>query len=322
MQDFIKEITSYKTVAVVSHVRPDGDAIGSQVAVCLWLKAQGVDTVAVNEDEVPANLQWLLGFFPIQKPDVLKKNDVDAFLFVDGNALDRFGSSVVLHCVSKPLFVIDHHPEPKIKPQQSLIDEKATSTCELIFLLFLNSDLSMLTRQAAMAIYTGMMTDTGSFRFDSVNETTHTIIAELLKRGGFKPNEVAEQIYDVKSLNQIQLLGMALQTLQLHEKELASLAVTETMFKATQTDKADTEGLVAYPLSVKGIRAAAMFIEMEGRIKISLRSRSDLDANEWAKQFGGGGHKKASGAWHPGPLEQAIKDVMEAGKCLVSKDSD
>lgn len=317
MQDFIQEITSFKNVAVVSHVRPDGDAVGSQIAVSLWLKAHGVDPVAVNEDDIPANLKWLLDFFPIQKPEILDKTDVDAFLFVDGNALDRFGSSVISHCADKPLFVIDHHPEPKINPQQSLIDEKATSTCELIFLLFLNSDLSLLKREAAMAIYTGMMTDTGSFRFDSVNESTHTIIAELLKRGGFKPNEVAEQVYDVRSLNQIQLLGMALQTLNLHKNGLASLAVTEAMFKATQTEKADTEGLVAYPLSVKGVRAAAMFIEMDGRIKMSLRSRSDLDANEWAKQFGGGGHKKASGAWHPGPLEQAIKDVMEAGNCLI-----
>ena len=315
-KEFIKKITQHTNVAVFSHLRPDGDCLGAQVAFCLWLEKNGIKASAFNEDDIPNNLAWLAHFFTIQKPTKEKLSEYDAFAVLDGNALHRFGATAEsIMELQKPIYMIDHHPQPEHIFEVAISQPSYSSTAELIYELYKQHDITQIDQPAAKAMYVGMVTDTGSFQFDSVTPNTLRAGAELLERGNFKPNAVVENVYSTKTLNQLQLLSKALETLSFHaNQQFASICVTRSMFECTNTQKEDTEGFVSYPLSISGVKACILFREDDDRIKISLRSRSGVDVNKWARHFNGGGHKKAAGAWHKGPLKKAIKDVIALGK--------
>jgi phosphoesterase RecJ-like protein len=317
---FISKVTRHKTVGVFSHLRPDGDAIGSQMAFCRWLSARGVQVKAFNEDPVPANLAWMLPFFPIVKPTLESVTACEAYVFLDGNGLNRFGSLAegTAHA-KRPFYLIDHHPSSEMPFEAAIHDVSASSTAELVFYLYLNSDLGLLDKESAKAIYTGIMTDTGSFRFDSVRFTTHTIVSELVRIGGFNVAEIHEAVYDDKTAGQIALLGKALQTVALHGDGFASMYVTKAMLDETGCSKQHTEGFTQYPLSVQGVHAIVFCVDFGDRIKASFRTKRDIDANLWARQWKGGGHVRASGGWHDGPMEKAIIDFIASGKALLKE---
>lgn len=316
-KDLISSLTRHKKVAVLSHLRPDGDCLGSQVALSLWLQKNGIEAVAFNEDELPENMLWLLEFFPISKPSENLEESFDAFVLVDGNALHRFGKNAEnLSSSKKPIYMIDHHPDPDDIFEEMVSDVSASSTCELIYKLFAEHNASQIDESAAKAMYLGLVTDTGSFQFSSVTPDTLYAASDLLKRGTFTPNEITERIYASRPLRQLKLLSMALDTIEIHaDGKIATICITKEMFEATNTTNEDTEGFVQYPLSVEGVKACVLFREDEGRIKLSLRSQSDaIDVNKWARTFNGGGHTKAAGAWFDGTLEKAMTDVIEEGK--------
>ena len=323
-KELINKLLDHQTVGVYSHIRPDGDCIGAQIAVCLWLEKNGKTAYAFNDDPVPMNLQWLTDYYEIEKPDERKLKRCDAFVLVDGNSPPRFGSySEYIQDDPKPTYMIDHHPDPKDGFDLSISVEEASSTCELIFHLFLQHDIAQLDEEAAKALYTGILTDTGSLQYDSVTPETMNIISELLRLGEFRPNEVAEKVFSHKTLDQLRLLGLAMNTIELYEdNQIAVMCVTKEMLEKTDTTNDDCEGFVAYPLSIAGIKAAVLFKDLGEGIKMSLRSKSnEVDVNKWAREIGGGGHKKASGAWHPGPLEEAVEEVVSIGaKQLVHID--
>lgn len=311
----IPKLLSHRRIAVFSHIRPDGDAIGSQIGMVLWLRQHGIDAIAFNPDDLPPSIAWLAELHTIIKPSADLLDDYDAFVYLDGNRPDRFGA-VAEHAaeLGKPLYLIDHHPDPLSIYTDQLWDVKASSTAELVYRIFKSSSLDHIAREAAIALYTGMVTDTGSFRFDSVSPATHRAAADLLQLGGFKPNLVHEKLYDQRTSNQYALLGLALSGMQFFaDGRIGTIHVTRSMFEQTGTSYEDTEAFVSYPMSVKGVEAAVIFVEHEGRIKLSFRSKTGLDVNQWARQFEGGGHAKAAGGWTEGPLESAIDRVLEVG---------
>ena len=316
-QEFRKRILQFESVGVYSHVRPDGDCIGAQIGLCLWLEKSGVRAMAFNDDPVPRNLQWLADYFRVEQADEELAAQCDAFVVLDGNAPERFGSYAQFQGRHpRPTFMIDHHPDPVDAFDLSICDPSASSTCELIHRLIHQHGPDQIDGGIARALYTGIITDTGSLQFDSVTPETVETVADLLRRGGFKPNEVIERIYSNRAIRQLKLLGLALKTIQLHaNNQIAVMCVTPDMLSQTQTTNDDSEGFVNYPLSLAGVKAAILFKDLGSQgVKMSLRSRSELDVNEWARKLNGGGHKKAAGAWHPGPLEDAIEDVVEIGE--------
>jgi bifunctional oligoribonuclease and PAP phosphatase NrnA len=317
-KEFISKIKNYHHVGVISHIRPDGDCIGSQVALCRWLEKNGIQATAFNDDEVPPNINWLLNYYPVKKPDEQKLAACDLFIMVDGNALSRFGMFADWYegqSEKPPVWMIDHHPDPEQSFGISVSVVEAASTAELIYELYMQSDPEQLDEQTAKALYTGIITDTGSLQFESVTPDTVQTAAELLRRGNFSPNEVIEVIYSNKSLSQYKLLSESLKTIQLFESnQIAVMSVTDEMLAKTGASSSDCEGFVSYPLSLANVKAAILMKSFfdEG-VRISLRSRSDIDVNIWARELGGGGHKKAAGAWHKGPLDKAIQDVVQIG---------
>lgn len=315
-KELVEKLKAHQVVGVYSHIRPDGDCIGAQVATCLWLEQNGIKAFAFNDDPIPLNLQWLSDYFPIQKPKEEDLKKCDAFVLLDGNSPARFGSyAEYIQDNPKPTYMIDHHPDPHDGFDFSISVEEASSTCELVFHLYLQNKISQIDGPIAKALYTGILTDTGSLQYDSVTPETMNICSELLRLGEFRPNEVAERVFSNKSLNQLHLLSKAMSTIRLYaDNQIATMYVTSEMLEETNTTNDDCEGFVAYPLSVTGIKAAILFKDLGEGIKMSLRSKSNsVDVNKWAREIGGGGHKKASGAWHPGPLEKTIEEVVAIG---------
>lgn len=315
-KEFIEKLGNYHHTGVFSHIRPDGDCIGAQVALCRWLQKNGYTPYAFNDDDVPMNLQWLTEYFPVQKPDEKLLEKCDLFIVLDGNAFHRFGSfESIQEKNPRPVFMIDHHPDPEDGFDLMISEETASSTCELVTRLMTEHDPLQIDSHTAKALYTGIITDTGSMQFDSVTPETMEVAAGLLRRGGFKPNEVAEKVYSNQTLPQLKLLSKALSTIQLFENnQIAVMSVTEAMLEETGTENSDTGGFVSYPLSISGIKAAVICKDLgDDGVKMSLRSKSDVDVNQWARELGGGGHKKAAGAWHKGPLDQAIKETVKIG---------
>lgn len=320
--ELIKKLKSHQTVGVYSHIRPDGDCIGAQVAACLWLQKNGIEAYAFNDDSIALNLQWLTDLFPVEQPDEKKLKRCDAFFLLDGNSQKRFGSYAdYIKDDPKPTYMVDHHPDPSNGFDITISVEAASSTCELIFGLYEENDITQINSQSARALYTGILTDTGSLQYDSVTPETLRICSELLRLGHFRPNEVAERVFSTKSLAQLHLLSMAMGTIELFENnQIAIMYVTKEMLDETNTTSDDCEGFVAYPLSVAGIKAAVLFKSLGEGVKMSLRSKSDdIDVNIWAREIGGGGHRKASGAWHAGPLETTIKEVVAIGAKQLEK---
>lgn len=313
---FRKEILQYESVGIFSHLRPDGDCIGAQVAMALWLEKNGVRALAFNDHEVPASLTWLADYFPIELPEEELTAQCDAFLVVDGNAPHRFGSfEVHQHQFPRPTFMIDHHPDPVDVFDHAISVDDASSTCELVYKLIAGHDETQLDEQICKALYTGVVTDTGSFQFASVAPETMEVAAGLMRHGGFRPPEVVERVFSNKSLNQLQLLSLALDSLTLYENnQIAIMTVTKGMLDKTRTRSEDCDGLVNFALNVDGVKAAVLLKDIDEQgVKLSLRSRSEVDVNEWARELGGGGHKKAAGALHPGPLDSAIHDIIKIG---------
>lgn len=321
-KEFIKNVKKYSRVGVFSHIRPDGDCIGSQVALSIWLQKNGIEVIAFNDDDISENLIWLTNYFPVKKATKENTDACDLFIVVDGNAPHRFGSYEDWQKEKRrPVFMIDHHPNPEDEFDLSISVDDASSTCELIYNLFKEHDIDQIDANVAKALYTGLITDTGSLQFDSVKPETMDAAAELLRRGGFKPNLVAERVFSNQTLPQLQLLSLSLSTVQLFENnQIAVMTVTKEMLDDTGTTNADTGGFVNYPLSITGIKAAILLKDLDDDgVKMSLRSKSDVDVNIWARELGGGGHKKAAGAWHPGPLEKAISETVQIGSKQIQK---
>lgn len=319
---FKEELLKFKgkSVGVISHVRPDADCIGAQVALCRWLEKNGIHAQAFNDDDLNPNIVWLGKHFPIQITSIKKVRACDAYIFVDGNHPDRFGiAGEVAEKSKNPVFLIDHHPDPAKIFTFAVSDVKCSSTCELVFKLYA-LDSEQLDLPAAEAMYAGIMTDTGSFRFDNVSYRTHRAVAKMIKETGLKTEPIHKRIYDEKKLKHIRLLALVLGTIELHyDNQIATLTVTKQLLEQTGCSYNDLEGMVNYGLSISGVKAAVIFCEMNNKIKLSFRSNSNIDVNTWARQFNGGGHVKAAGGWVEGPsMSYAVKQVLKEGKARLN----
>ena len=321
IEPLIAQLKKHKKIGTISHVRPDGDALGSQIALCLWLEKVGIEAVAFNDDPMPSNMMWMADFFPLTVPGQSSINTCDAFIFVDGNNARRFGEfGQHIMDTKKPVYLVDHHPGPQGNFTLPYSVPSASSTAELVYRFYAESDLNLLDEKAAKAMYAGIVTDTGSFRFDSVSPELHEITAELLRRGKFNPSEIHQLIYDNRRQEQLNLLGMTLKSIKTHiNGRVGTVVITDQMLRETKCVYSDIDGFVSYPLSIKGVEASVLFCEKDERVKLSFRSKSDLDVNKWANEFGGGGHQKAAGAWHNGPINVAVHEVMTVGRRLMKQ---
>jgi phosphoesterase RecJ-like protein len=295
-----------RNIVIVGHRNPDGDAMGSTLGLCHYLNKKGHNATVVVPNEYPEFLHWLPGSkttyrFDWQNSQSQKAiNTSDIIFLLDFNALHRVGSDMqnTLEKYPNDFAMIDHHQQPdNVKYMYSDVD--VCSTCQMVYqFIEMNTDLDLIDANIATCLYTGIMTDTGSFRFRSTTSKTHRVIADLIDKGA-ENDKIHNNVYDANSYNRLLLLGQALSNLQiLPSYKTAYITLTNEEKKRFDFKKGDTEGVVNYALSIKGIIFAAIFIEdsEQNLIKISFRSKGKFSVNQFARNhFEGGGHDNAAG---------------------------
>lgn len=282
-----------RRLVVIGHARPDGDCIGSQVALARALRACGHDAVCLNPDPVPRRLGFLVRDEPFYQLNTLPPGDYAA-VYVDCADQERAGDRLKTRFPS-PLANIDHHVSNAGYASHNVVDPSSAATCEILAGLFLDQGLAI-DPVAAQALYTGIVTDTGQFRFNSTTRRTFLLAAELLARGA-RPVEVGYELYERESVGRLQLVQRFLASLTLEcDGRLCIGILPEGIFAETGTTQEDTEGLVDYARSIDGVDVGVLIEERAGTIKASLRSKEPAyRMDRIAAQFSGGGHACAAG---------------------------
>lgn len=311
-------------ILITMHRGPDGDAIGSSLGFAHFLKKLGITSKVVAPDEYPNFLKWLPGTEEViiyendhEKADQAV-SDSDLIFCLDFNHPDRlshFKESVIRS--GKPILVIDHHRDPDPFADEYYIDSNASSTAELVYRLVAEmKETALLDKNSALCLYTGLVTDTGSFRFSSVTPGVLRIASDLLERG-VDHTVIYDKIYDNSTLDRLRLKGYALyeKTVLIENTGAAYIYLSERDLDRFNYHRGDTEGLVNYALSLEGVNVAGFFYERDGYIKISLRSKGDIDVNLIASTyFLGGGHKNAAGGRSNDSLEETIAQFVRVAK--------
>ncbi|RNL94466.1 bifunctional oligoribonuclease/PAP phosphatase NrnA [Sinomicrobium pectinilyticum] len=318
IQELGEVLASPKNIVIVPHKNPDGDAIGASLAVYHYLNLLGHNTVVISPNEYPDFLKWMPGSENVLKFDTKRKaakiliENADLIFTLDFNALDRVEDMKPSLESSKATFVmIDHHEQPDDYAAYIYSDPKMGSTCEMIY-HFMDTlgHRDKINKDIATCLYTGIMTDSGSFRFPSTTSITHRVIADLMDRGA-ENSDIHSAVYDTNGLSRLHLLGCALKNLVLLEKyNTVYITLSRKELEQFGFKKGDTEGFVNYGLSLKNVRFSVIFLEdtQEDFIKISLRSVGDFSVNEVArKHFNGGGHINAAGGRSDLSMEETIE---------------
>jgi len=321
----VKEVKSLlnkpKNIVIVTHWSPDGDAMGSSLGLYNYLIQKKHKVTVITPNDYPSFLFWLAGnnkVIDFSKKTKSAKTAVakaDLIFCLDFNSLKRIDSLGVEVAKSNAIkFMIDHHLQPEDFAQYMLHDIKACSTCELIYdFIKLMGDKKALNKNIANCLYTGIMTDTGSFRYPSTTSKTHRIIAELIDAGA-ENGDIHNRIYDGNTEGKIKLLGFSLseKLTVMKDFKTAFFSLTAAELKKYNYQKGDTEGVVNYALSIEGIRFAAFFVERDGIIKTSFRSKGTFDVNLFARtHFTGGGHKNAAGGMSELTMEKTINKFVD-----------
>jgi bifunctional oligoribonuclease and PAP phosphatase NrnA len=314
-------LSTPKKVVIVGHRNPDGDAIGSCMGLYFFLRALGHDAQVVMPNDFPTFLKWMPGNETIciyeKETEKCQEffDEANLVFTLDFNALSRVGDmEQVLETCKAQFIMIDHHQAPADYAVAMYSDVTMSSTCEMVY-HFIDAlgRLDLLSAAIATNLYTGIMTDTGSFRFSSTSPTTHRVVANLLEAGA-NGTQIHNSIYDTNTPDRLKLLGVALKNMTvLSEYNTAFITLTQQELDDHNFKKGDTEGFVNYSLSLLGIKFAVIFIEnkQDNIVKISFRSKGSFSVNEFARaHYNGGGHTNAAGGKSDKNLEDTISEFI------------
>lgn len=309
---------------LTTHINPDGDALGSQFSLARFLASRGKQVRIINQDATPDILSFIEDAeLPVEIYEPATHDPIiagaDLVVLVDNSAPDRLGEmeSPMLAAADHTL-CIDHHPSRETPWAHHILDEDASAAAAMIFELTRPYHWTPDARSAA-AMYVGLATDTGFFRFNSTNARSHEVAAELLRLGA-DPAKTFQSVYERNSLAYTRLLGHALVGLTLEAGgAIVLVKITLGQLKALDAEQVDTSEITTSLLAMDGVRLALLFRELPGgRIKVSLRSKGDLDVHRLAATFGGGGHRNASGIVMPGELNEVVKAVTHKAASLLA----
>lgn len=300
-----------------THLNPDGDALGSALAVSLYLDGLGIENEVLCHHMPPRNLRFLPGVSRIRQTP--KEEKYDLGIVVDLDSLDRLGNTEPYFGNCEKTIFIDHHVPHDAPGDIRIVDTSAPATAVILtrLLILLGAEI---TPEIATCLITGIVTDTGSFRFRNTTPESLSLAARLLEQGG-NINLVSEQVFQSKPVSSARLLGFALERMQLDcNDQLCWSALSYDDFEQNHGADEDTEGFVNELLSIETVQISALFREPKrGKIRCSVRSRGEYDVAAVARVFGGGGHRNAAGCTFEGPMEEAIeKMVVELKRCLES----
>lgn len=317
LSEIKKILNPQNKIVIITHYNPDGDAIGSSLGLKHYLNTKGIDAEVVVPNDFPKFLKWMpdakkiiIADYKQKKASDLIKN-ADIIFILDFNTPSRSGnfiSSLIEKSKGKKI-LIDHHQQPDTF-DFVYSDTTIPATCQMIYhFIEAMEETHFINENTAKCLYTGIMTDTGGFRYRSTSATTHRITANLIEKGA-EPSEISSNTWDTNSISRIHLLSLILSRLEvINDDKTAILYLKRDELKKYGFEKGDTEGFVNYGLSILGVEVSAFFIEdlYEEFIKISFRSKKNIDVNNFSrKYFNGGGHINASGGKSLDDMETTI----------------
>jgi phosphoesterase RecJ-like protein len=313
-------LASPKKITIIPHRNPDGDAMGSTLGLYHFLEQQNHDVVVMSPNEFPDFLAWLPS---AEKTLIFEKdkekcteilNESDLIFTLDFNALHRTGEimETTLSQLDKTFVMIDHHQFPDDYAKYTFSNTKYGSTCEMVYhFIHQLGQENLINKTVATCLYTGIVTDSGSFRYPATTSLTHRVVADLIDKGT-ENSTIHNQLFDTSSYNRLQLLGRALQNMKvMTEYKTSYITLSQEELDTFHFQKGDTEGIVNYGLSIDGIDFTAIFIENKAEkiIKISFRSQGSFDVNQFSRNyFGGGGHINAAGGKSDKSLQETVAD--------------
>lgn len=321
-----------KKIVITTHHKPDGDALGSSLGLYHWLSKQGHDVHVIVSSDFPNFLAWLPGrenviLYP-EQPEFSQKlfDEADVVFALDYSALARTNIlEPIIRNAKGQKWMIDHHLDPEDFANLRYWNSNAAATAQLVY-TFIVDELNGkkdIDQDIATCLYTGIMTDTGSFRFKSADAKVHRIIADLIDTG-VRNWEVHQQVYNSSTESRLKFLGYCLLNCLevIPEYNTALFAISREDLRQFEITTGDTEGLVNYALSIQGIRLAGLFVDRTELIKLSLRSIGEIPCNEICKKyFNGGGHLNASGGNSNEPLQTVVnrfKSILPEYKNILT----
>lgn len=316
IQEAFPLLQTPKRIFITTHHKPDGDAIGSMLALALYLRKKGHTAIAVSPGDIPDFLEWMPGVdtmlnyeaTPTEAAAALQSADLIFCLdFNDYNRTKHLEQ--LLNEATQPKILIDHHLFPKPYWDYGVSVPEKSSTCEMVYdYINLAGDNALIDTDIAACIYTGVLTDTGSFKFPITSAAVHMLVADLINKG-LRQTHIHEHIYDSWSESRMKFLGYVLiERMEVfHKYSSALITLSRKDMNLFNVHNGDTEGLVNYPLSIKGIKFATLITERGDEIKMSFRSKGNFDVSNFARlYFDGGGHFNASGGRTKTPLAETI----------------
>ena len=300
---------------IACHENPEGDAIGSQLALALALRKMGKTVTILNADPVPRNLLFLKG-----SDTVVFEADGSSYnvaVVVDCGTIDRTGKAAPEMLKPPVRIIIDHHHTNEDSGPLALVDPNAAATGLLVYRVLVALGVEI-DRDIAENIYAAILTDTGSFRYGNSSPEAFCTAGEMV-RLGINPWAVSEQVYETQSSNRVRLLGRTLSSLEIVlDGKLAAITTMLADFDEFKASKDDLEGFINYPRSVLGVEAAIAFREQADRVfRVSFRSKGRLDVSLVAVSFGGGGHRNAAGCTVSGSIEEVKSRVFKAVEAML-----
>lgn len=321
----LKEILSVpKSVVIVTHRNPDGDAMGSSLGFKFFLEKMGHGVSFISPNAYTANLKWISGTDSImvyessigKKMCEAKIKSADLLFCLDFNALGRLENlGEIIKTAEAYKIMIDHHQQPETFADLAFSDTTYCATAEMVYDIIADLGLAdLVDRQVAECLYIGLVTDNGFFQFNNTTPNAHMVAAALVAKGA-RPDYVSEKVNNVFRETRLRFFGYCLnEKLKLvKNNQVAYMMVTQAEIKKFNLQSGDSEGLVNYPFKIEGVKMCAYFSEEPDKIKISFRSRGDVDVNTFARSFfEGGGHRNAAGGISSATLPNTEKKFLES----------
>ena len=319
MDTVIDRMSERQAFFLATHVNPDGDAIGSLISLGLGLRQQGKRVYMYNASPIPAVYRFLPGVKGVRQT-VPSSSEWDAAIILDCGDIERVGEAVDFVHGLPMVINIDHHVTNTAFGQHHIVDTTACSSAEIVYRLLKRMAVEI-DQAIASSIYTGILTDTGSFRFANTNSAAYAISAEMVQCG-VDPYTVAQHVYGTYSLGRIKLLNMALDSIEISANgKLSLMTLTKDMFAETDTNPEDVDGMINYAKRIEDVKVAALIMENTNgaahkRFHVSLRSDGSVDVAEIAASFGGGGHFNAAGFGVETSLKNLKKTIISIAEQL------
>lgn len=304
--DFIRERDDF---LLLTHVQPDGDAYGSTLGMAHLLAEMGKTFVICSEDPIAGKFRFLPMIDEIKQPTAIQRK-FQHVIALDCGDISRLGNAAQLLQPDAQMLNIDHHKTNDHFGTANLVDLESAATSQIVYNLAAHMGVTV-SRTMAICLYTGLMTDTGGFRYSNTTVQVHQTAAKLLEQG-VAPYEIADRVMETMTWPQVQLIRESLSTIERDESgQLAWIAVSGGLLQKLGASEEDAEGLVSYARNIQGVEVGILFKEKgDGKVKVSFRSKYRVDVGELALSFGGGGHARAAGCTVTGTLQSVMNDVL------------